>query len=166
MNFQKIQSNGSLPISLGWLGGFQKFEIVGGPYDAYPGRDYAFGVCVRAERVPSNGYDVHLPIHDFSVPQDDADVVLALKNTLHAALTGRTVYVGCMGGWGRTGLFMALLAKAAGIENPVEYVRSNYTPRAVETKGQLDFVEKFDVSRVRRWLFWHGWKSWFANLRG
>ena len=117
-------------------------------------------------RVPANGYDVHLPIHDFQVPQDEEDVVYALKDTLYAALSGRTVYVGCVGGWGRTGLFMALLAKAAGVDNPVEYVRRHYTPRAVETKGQLDYVDSFDVIQVRRWLFWQAWRSWFANLRG
>ena len=41
-----------------------------------------------------------------------------------------------MGGWGRTGLFLALLAKVCGVENPVTYVRENYSPRAVETTDQ------------------------------
>ena len=104
----------------------------------FPGRNHAFGVCVRAERAPSGRYNVHLPIHDFSVPSPDQqdEVELALRETLEALLDGKKVYVGCMGGWGRTGLFLALLAKVCGVEEPVTYVRENYSSRAVETAEQ------------------------------
>lgn len=154
-------ANGVLPILLGAKFAWMDFQIVGGPFDRYPtveGVD--FGVCVRAERVPAKGVAVHLPIHDFSIPTQRADDVReALRKTLQAALDGKKVYVGCMGGWGRTGLFMALLAKAAGIENPIEYVRVNYTPKAVETKEQEAYVEGFDVGEVRKWLVWAAWKA-------
>ncbi len=104
----------------------------------FPGRNHAFGVCVRAERAPSGRYNVHLPIHDFSVPSPDQqdEVELALRETLEALLDGKPVYVGCMGGWGRTGLFLALLAKVCGVDQPVTYVRENYSNRAVETRSR------------------------------
>ena len=150
--------NGTLPITLGWNGAFQSFDIVGGPYDSFPGRDKAFGVCVRAERAPPKGFDAHVPIKDFDVPRSKADVDDAIKETLRAALEGRTVYVGCMGGWGRTGLFLALLAKTCGAISPVQFVREHYTPKAVETPEQFKYVMEFDVSELRSWLFWTAWR--------
>lgn len=149
--------NGVLPLTLGWKGANASFEIIGGPFDNFPGRDRAFGVCVRAERVP-NERDVHLPIHDFAVPENAKAVEYALMDTFDAAIEGKQVYVGCMGGWGRTGLFLALMAKAAGITDPVEYVRANYTSRAVETREQYSYVQKFDVSKVQRHIRRKAWK--------
>ena len=76
---------------------------------------------------------------------------------IQEALDGKEVYVGCMGGWGRTGLFLALLAKVCGEETPILYVRTHYTPRAVETREQQEYVDNFDVGALRRWLFWTTW---------
>lgn len=146
-------ANGGIQIKLGWAGANKTITVIGGPYDNRPAG--SFGVCVRAERVRPN--NVHLPIHDFSVPTDDAAVREALRQTIKAALDGRQVYVGCMGGWGRTGLFLSLVAKVAGVEEPVGFVRRNYTPRAVETREQFDYVEGFDVSKLRRWMYCYAW---------
>ena len=150
-------ANGVLPLALGWAGAYASFDIYGGPYDKYPGADIAFGVCVREERAATAVWDVWLPIRDFDVPKDDGAVAVAIKQTLEAALAGRVVYVGCMGGWGRTGLFLALLAKAAGVRDPIHYVRKNYTPHAVETAEQKAYVQNFDVAAIRGWLFWRAW---------
>lgn len=154
----KFDGNGTLPINLGWAGALYRLAIVGGPFDNFPGRDKAFGVCVRAERVPAKR-DVHLPIHDFSVPENKTAVEYALIDTFEAAINGKQVYVGCMGGWGRTGLFLALMAKAAGIPDPVEYVRANYTPKAVETREQYNYVTAFDVTRVQRRISRMAWRK-------
>lgn len=158
-------ANGTLPINLGLKHAFMRFSVIGGPFDyraEMPGP--VFGVCVRAERVPPTGVDVYLPIRDFDVPSDAAAVSDAIRETLRAALAGETVYVGCMGGWGRTGLFMALLAKAAGIGDPVDYVRKHYTPRAIETKEQYAYVAGFDVTELRRWLVRQAWKQRLRRL--
>ena len=158
----EVGPNGSMPISLGWAGAFHEFKIVGGPFDAFASydrnRDNAFGVCVRAERAPKN-LDLHLPIHDFDVPRNDVLTKEVVKRTIAAALEGKDVYVGCMGGWGRTGLVLALIAKASGVADPVAYVRKHYTPRAVETQQQKEFVDRFDVTELQRWLFWAGWQK-------
>lgn len=161
----KIRPNGYLPLSLGWQGAFYSFQIVGGPYDAFPGRHRdLFGVCVRAERVKPGSCDVHLPIRDFDVPLDDAHVEMAIRDTFRAAIRGRKVYVGCMGGWGRTGLFLALLAKAAGVADPVAYVREHYSRNAVETPAQEAYVRTFDVTKLRGWLKKYAWAHRFPLL--
>lgn len=156
-----IGANGALPIKLGYEGAWLDFEIIGGPFDAYrPGENGDFGVCVRAERVPRAMADLVVPIIDFSVP--DPSLRDLVENTVEraivAAMEGKRVYVGCMGGWGRTGLFLALLAKACGKEDPVGYVRKHYTPHAVETYDQVRYVAAFDVSRLRNRLFFAAWR--------
>ena len=163
-------ANGRLPLDLakskGWGRGWLRFEtiLIGGPYRACP--DDMPGVCllevvpeVRAvSRTPNTAVDqacaVHLPIEDFNVPDDPAAVTLALQQTLRLMIAGETVYVGCAGGWGRTGLFLSLLAKVAGEPDPVGYVRRHYTPRAVETARQQQFIDRFDPAPLQRWLFW------------
>jgi len=84
--------------------------------------------------------------------------------TLRAGLAGEKIYIGCMGGWGRTGLFMALLAKATGISDPVAFIREYYTPHAVETKEQQDYVANFDVSPIQRELWRWAWKVRLASI--
>lgn len=148
--------NGVLTIDLGWRGLFHKATIVGGPYANFPGNGY-FGVCLREEVPRDMEAHVHMPIVDFSVPEKDEDVVLAIKEVVAAVFRGDVVYVGCMGGWGRTGLFLSLLAKATGREDAVSFVRKSYTPKAVETKEQERYVENFDVSWFKPWLLRQSW---------
>lgn len=149
--------NGTLPLDFGLRGAGFSLDVVGGPYDNFRGGN-AFGVCVRKEttRAPVHA---HLPITDFSVPPSVARTEAVLLQAFRAALDGKQLYVGCMGGWGRTGLFLALMAKVAGIPHPVEYVRDNYTPRAVETPEQYDYVSRFDVSFVRRQVLNQAWRK-------
>ncbi|CAM9664844.1 unnamed protein product [Phaeothamnion confervicola] len=45
----------------------------------------------------------------------------------------------CEAGIGRTGLMLALLAKAFGIQNPVSFVLLHYCPHIVETVLQFSF---------------------------
>ena len=153
-----MKSNGKLPIKLGWAGAYRSFEITGGPFDNFVQAEGRFGVCVRAEPVRRPHAGVTLPIHDFSVPRMPKDQVdCVIQRALGEALDGKEVYVGCMGGWGRTGLFLALLAKVCGEATPILYVRTHYTPRAVETAEQQAYVDGFDVGALRRWLFWETW---------
>ena len=145
--------NGTLPINLGWSHGKHSMTIVGGQYNSYPGQPY-FGVSVRAEGMLGRPVDVHLPIEDFHTPTpaDKTNVEAALRDAFTAALAGRKVYVGCAGGIGRTGLFLALMAKVAGVTHPVAYVRGLYMPHAVETKAQQEYIAKFDVTELQVWL--------------
>lgn len=154
----KVKPNGELKLNLGWRGAFQTVTITGGPFNAFKRENgNEFGVAVRAELIDKANVDLHLPIKDFDVPRDAGFVREAIVLTFQAAFDGKDVYVGCMGGYGRTGLFLALLAKAAGIADPVTYVRETYHPRAVETDEQYDYVENFDVSELRKDVLFDAW---------
>lgn len=145
-------SNGTLPLPRRWLGLFPASRVHGGPFRHAPSGMH--GVCLleRADGMLEPGLDVHMPIEDFQVPRDVGEVGRGLRHVFTQLLRGRPVYVGCAGGWGRTGLMLALVAKVAGEPDPVAYVRQHYTPRAVETAAQERYVEQFDVKPLQRWL--------------
>lgn len=128
------------------MSGGVEMVVVGGPYRNKPPGFY--GVNLQAEIAPPE-FAVRLPIQDFSTPRYPEDVLKTIRMMIEAAFQGEPIWLGCMGGMGRTGLMMSILVKALGIENPVEYVRSNYYEHAVETKPQYDYVMKFDVSSVQ-----------------
>ena len=166
MTAKKIaKPNGTMTVKLPWyLTGFS-MTFTGGPFDLYEAwrTPNSFGMCVRAEAVPKSA-DAVLKIQDYNVPKVKADVQAALEATIWAALSGKDVYVGCMGGWGRTGLFFALIAKALGAKDPVAFVRSTYTSHAVETTEQMRYVDDFDVTELRSWLIRASWKAVLARF--
>ena len=147
-------SNGMLRLPRRWLGLFPEAVVHGGPFRHAP--DGMSGVCLleQAHGLLERDLDLHLPIQDFSTPSDDAAVAEALKHLFAQLLRDRPVYVGCAGGWGRTGLFLALVAKVAGEARPVAFVRQRYSPRAIETAEQEAYVESFDVVSLQKWLRW------------
>lgn len=73
---------------------------------------------------------------------------------------GAVIHCGCIGGHGRTGIYLAALVAwmepegvsytGTGVDSTVDalhYVREHYCPRAVETKEQVDFLgEYFSVT--------------------
>jgi hypothetical protein len=118
------------------------FTITGGPsYRAISYPQHTFVKLAKEIQVPC---DISIPTKDFGTP-DLQQLTEGLVKAVTAVLAGTPLYVGCMAGKGRTGLFLAVLAKSFGVANPVEYVRANYYPHAVETDGQYQFVEAFEV---------------------
>jgi protein-tyrosine phosphatase len=102
------------------------------------GRDlYAFYVA--------HGLEVlHFPIPDFNVPSAEL-IQAAIDACLQRAKMGRHIAVHCNAGIGRTGLFMACLAKRClnySAEEAIAWVR-RYIPHAVETADQEQFVLEF-----------------------
>lgn len=138
------------------------FTVAGGPsYDAKSYPSFMFVKMAREINVPC---DVSIPTVDFDTPNVD-DLAAGLTTAVDALLLGTPLYVGCMAGKGRTGLFMAVLAKAFGVENPVEYVRKHYYAHAVETRDQYKFVTDFVIPEevkkaikkrkfIQRLIFW------------
>ena len=55
----------------------------------------------------------------------------------------KKVIISCIGGHGRTGTILAIWCGLNGIENPIEYVRENYSYRAIETEEQEEFIKKY-----------------------
>lgn len=119
-------------------------RIYGGPY-RNRSRDY-FGVKMAAEIDAS--FDAKCDTKDFSVPNPH-DLEAALIAGGIAALQGKDLWVGCMGGIGRTGLYMAAFAKVCGHPDPVAHVRATYKGHAVETAQQQKFIADFDVTPVQ-----------------
>lgn len=117
--------------------------VTGGPFDAIP--DGAFGICLEPDAAKAWLADVFLPIPDFGLPDP-----VALRSAVGAVLAqleaepDRPVHVGCRAGIGRTGLFLACLARAAGVEgDALDYVRAHYLPHAAETPGQQAMARAF-----------------------
>lgn len=160
----KGKPNGTLPLKLGW---FKTYHVTGGPYRNKP--NAMIGVKLAPEiRAPAF---ISLDAPDFGLFKP-AECEAAAADTLQLIANGVPVYAGCFGGIGRTGTFLAILAKAAGHDDAVAYVRKHYIPEAVETEEQESFVEEFDVTRLRamlkrwRWERLAGWiPSWLLPRR-
>ncbi len=134
-----MRIRGRLPLTLEG----QQVTVLGGPFDALPAG--TFSVCLEPLAVKAWLADISLPIPDFGVPE-----LPALKDAVGQALTAlvtepeRPLFVGCRAGLGRTGLFLACLARAAGVEgDPVAHVRAHYHPQAVETPAQQEMAQGF-----------------------
>lgn len=133
--------------------------VTGGPYDSKP--DDYIGVKMAVEiRLPCT---INIPTVDFSEP-DTKLATAGLSAVVTRLLNGERVYVGCMAGRGRTGLFMALLAKAFGEQDPVAYVRKEYYSHAVETYKQKKYVDDFVIpASIKTKIKWGRIKSFFRK---
>ena len=137
----------SMPVDMGML----STVIYGGPYRSKPS-EFA-GVKMAAEiDLPCA---VSVPVQDFGVPDPDT-----LKAGVTAGLmllaTGQVVYAGCAGGIGRTGLYLAVLAKTCltfeeDTRDPVAFVRSTYFAGAVETAEQEALIDGIEVDDICQW---------------
>lgn len=115
--------------------------------DIYVGLDYSMKKSEKAYPwVPGESF--LYPITDMN-PPSDADSFKQLIEWLAVQLSAnKKVHVGCIGGHGRTGtVFAALVAVLMGKKDAIQYVRSNYCDRAVESDSQIAFLMKhFGVS--------------------
>lgn len=150
--------NGSMPFQVGRINAM----IMGGPFSYYhdhlaniPG----FTGVLMAEELQHLDHGVFIPTKDFSTP-DPTAMRLGIVQLIARLAEGQLAYVGCMGGIGRTGIFMAALAKimmeANGYDDeqygtPIEYVRGHYLKTAVETKDQQDFINNLFVADLAKW---------------
>ncbi len=151
----------------------RKVTVMGGRYLEKP--EGIKGVKL-AEEIDAPA-DIVLDIPDFGVP-----TLKQCENAIYKALKilceDGAIYIGCMGGIGRTGMFMAMLIKTIGIMNleaeektrwfkfkkffggspnhsnlgmrnfPVNWVRDEYLSFAVETEEQYKLVGRFDPTEM------------------
>src|SRR5262245_52294942 len=99
------------------------------------------GCHLRALYLKAGFQVLYLPIPDFSVPTKD-DLEQAVHSAIAYAQAGHHIVIHCSAGIGRTGLFMAYLAKRVfGVPGAeaLQWVR-HYIPRAVETSEQQRLV--------------------------
>ena len=149
---------GSIVLPL-WRGAH--FKVAGGPYKKMP---KGFLGVKMAEEIDLP-CEVDVPVVDFSIPTVE-ELERGVEETLRLVLSGKPVYVGCMGGIGRTGLMLAALAKVFDIEQPILYVRENYYAHAVETKNQMDLLEQWEVpTHLKRMVFWSKVRNVFRSKK-
>jgi hypothetical protein len=58
---------------------------------------------------------------------------------------------------------LAIIAKCFGYKDPIGEVRWEFNPDAIETAGQEEFIETFDVSEFRRQIFVTGFLNWWRG---
>lgn len=132
----------------------KKYIVCGGPYIMKPPGMVGIKMALEVPYRLDGSIEIGVPTLDFSVPMVD-DLQRGLTDAVNHILRGEEVYVGCMGGRGRTGLFLAILAKAFGEKSPVEYVRLHYYTRAVETQEQYEFVGEFKIPlKIKLKIWW------------
>ena len=104
-----------------------------------------FGVYLLGKEPPAVEWDsrwVRWP--DFRLPSDRPALEQSLLEALARSGDERVEFA-CGGGRGRTGTALACLAIVDGLPSgeAVAFVRSRYSPRAVETPWQRRFVGRF-----------------------
>jgi len=102
------------------------------------------------ELYAENGMDViYLPIPDFDVPPVEA-LLQALGAARSEAVGGRNIAVHCNAGIGRTGLFMACLARQVfGIAgNAAIHWVQQYIEHAVESETQYSFIQSLELGQA------------------
>jgi protein-tyrosine phosphatase len=92
---------------------------------------------------------LHLPIPDLGVPDDMSSWKNGLNIASRAAADGKNVVVHCLAGIGRTGIFLACLAKEnlnINGEDAIDWVRKSITG-AVENSNQEQFVINYQLNK-------------------
>lgn len=109
--------------------------------DVYIGFD--FGMRFTGRNWPwKTGEEFLFEIQDMSVPKHPEEFKKLVEWTAQQLRDGKKVHAGCIGGHGRTGLFLSALVNVmSGEKDAISYVRKAYCERAVETKSQIDFLE-------------------------
>ncbi len=88
------------------------------------------------------GEILYCPIRDFHVlPADVLDRLV--RDIVSRLAQGKRVGMFCLGGHGRTGYVAACVLAVLGVEEPIVYLRANYSRKAVETPEQQAEIGRF-----------------------
>ena len=99
----------------------------------------------------SGGASFTFPIQDGSVPTSLEETKNLLKYLSDNLIAGKKIHIGCIGGHGRTGTILAaLVTYMTGNKNSIEYVRTHYCPKVVESITQVNWLNKhFDIEKAK-----------------
>lgn len=98
-----------------------------------------------------DGEFVFFPITDMDVPKSLTQFKNLIKWTAEQLYAGKKVHAGCIGGHGRTGLFLsALVMYLSGEKDATTWVRANYCHKAVESSKQVEWLHKnFGIEKAK-----------------
>lgn len=85
-------------------------------------------------------YVIHTPIEDFSIPTDPDLFYKDAKRIRNLLKAGRSIYVHCMGGHGRTGMAIMFLMIMEGKDPKDSLTLVKALVHGPETKGQIMFA--------------------------
>lgn len=129
-------------------------EILGGAcgspregYDIYIGFDY--GMKMSHQPFPWDQkedpiIEFQYRITDMCAPKSPKEFKKMIEWCADELHHGKNIHVGCIGGHGRTGLFLAALVSLHEdlTDDPIGYVRKHHCKKAVESDSQLKFLKK------------------------
>ena len=92
--------------------------------------------------IPQESFDgIAIEWRDMSLPNLSRTTWLSIVSEIRRL--NKDVIVACVGGHGRTGTTLAILAGLMlDIDDPISFIRSSYCNKAVETKKQSEYVCK------------------------
>ena len=93
---------------------------------------------------------VFFRITDRQPPSNLTEFKKMIAWTAEQLKAGKLIHAGCIGGHGRTGLFLAALHKhMTGDEDAITHVRTNYCKKAVESTSQVNWLhDHFGIKKV------------------
>lgn len=142
-----MELNLSMPFKAGDL----QAIIYGGPFRKFEKGTRRLVGIKMAEEI-DKPHDIAIDTEDFSIPSAE-DLYEGMAQGLRLMARGNDLYVGCMGGTGRTGFLLGCFAKLmydyekVNVD-PVKYVRATYKPHAIETPEQEHAVRTFDTKAL------------------
>lgn len=159
--------------------GSKKGRLKASCYETHPTLKFGKGTLVGASCIsPRDGYDIYIGfdysmrfdhsaypwesssdpviefkyrISDMSVPKSPKDFKKMITWVCSQLKKGKKIHVGCIGGHGRTGLFIAAVrAEFYGDLNAGNWVRKNHCKKAIETKAQINFLFKhYGIKKIK-----------------
>ncbi len=134
------------------------YEIVGGSctrtypedVDVFIALDWA-GTKGKRSLPWNEGIDIYFEIPDMKTPTNKEEFDKLIHYTAGALIAGKSVFVGCIGGHGRTGLFLAALTTyMTGDLDSIKTVREGYCYKAIESSSQVNWLKKhYDIKPMK-----------------
>ena len=90
---------------------------------------------------------IHYPITDFEAPQDPQVFLAFVQQAVDLLKQGEILAVHCFAGIGRTGTFLAGMARyhfGYGAEEAIQWIRQ-YIPNALENEKQTAFMKTWEI---------------------
>lgn len=90
----------------------------------------------------NEGHEILFSVPDMGTPKAVGEYKKLVDWTKEQLIAGKKVHAGCIGGHGRTGMFLAALVSMFGEKDAITYVRKHYCQKAVESMEQIKFLQK------------------------